>query len=370
MRASRYRLRRRCSCARHSRPRATSCSTSIRRRCGTGRPASTGRSARRKKATSSASMTRRRAATSHTSPTTTRWAVAGCRRIGQRRLQPGRLRPHPRHRPQRPRAAAPLLRPTALRPRATARRAAVRRARRRAPRATQQRRHWHPAGPLPPLATDARRTYHPRALTPRLPRRTRTAHPAAPRPPSPLPRRPRAERGTARPRHHPRPRPGPRRHVQTRDECGRRRLRRSARLAHAVPNAPGVRHAGAPPGRCTLPMGATPRPASTDLPAQVQAQLPQTRYTSAKAAYDLRKLRSKGFASKLPGSRRCLVAAAGIRGIGALLILREQVVRPVLAGALHAEPSCEPTQLSVADRHYHALRQEMQALFQVIGIAA
>lgn len=121
----------------------------------------------------------------------------------------------------------------------------------------------------------------------------------------------------------------------------------------------------------TLPLALRPAGFTTsDLVEQVQAQLPAMRYTSTQAAYDLRKLRAKDFVSKLPGSRRYLASAPGIRGVAALLVLREHVLRPLLAGSARTQSTRAPTHLCVADRHYRALRQEMQGLFRLTGIAA
>jgi len=58
--------------------------------------------------------------------------------------------------------------------------------------------------------------------------------------------------------------------------------------------------------------------------------LPQ--YDARRAAYDLKKLRAKNVLTKLGHSRRDSIPSQAIRIIGALVILREKVVRPILAG--------------------------------------
>ena len=49
-------------------------------------------------------------------------------------------------------------------------------------------------------------------------------------------------------------------------------------------------------------------------------------------AYDLRKCRGKNLVQLIPKSRRYRVRPSGIRTLAALLILREKVLKPVLAG--------------------------------------
>src|SRR6267154_5847490 len=57
-----------------------------------------------------------------------------------------------------------------------------------------------------------------------------------------------------------------------------------------------------------------------------------SRYDARRAAYDLRKLRGKGLINKIPESRRYTIPPQSIRTIAALVILREKVLRPILAG--------------------------------------
>jgi hypothetical protein len=55
-------------------------------------------------------------------------------------------------------------------------------------------------------------------------------------------------------------------------------------------------------------------------------------YGARRAAYDLKKLRAKNLLTRLGNSRRYSVPSDAIRIIGALVILREKVLRPILAG--------------------------------------
>jgi hypothetical protein len=70
------------------------------------------------------------------------------------------------------------------------------------------------------------------------------------------------------------------------------------------------------------------------LAARVRTQQGPTmaKYNARKAAYDLRKLRRKALVQRITKTRRYRVRRPGIRTLAALLILREKVLKPVLAG--------------------------------------
>ena len=93
-------------------------------------------------------------------------------------------------------------------------------------------------------------------------------------------------------------------------------------------------------------------------------------YTLRKAAYDLKKLRAKGLIAKVGGSRRYTVQPHSLRAIAALLILREQVIIPILAGVRSPRIGRRPKTWTVVDRHYERLRIHMQPLFEELGLAA
>jgi len=82
-----------------------------------------------------------------------------------------------------------------------------------------------------------------------------------------------------------------------------------------------------------LALAATPQGfRCADLAAQVQAST-SSPYTPRQAAYDLKKLRGKNLVRKLDHSRRYEPVPEGLQNMAALLILREKVLKPVLAGA-------------------------------------
>ena len=67
-------------------------------------------------------------------------------------------------------------------------------------------------------------------------------------------------------------------------------------------------------------------------------------------------------------SSRAMVAR--IRTLAALLILREQVIKPVLAGVCRPKRGRPPKNVHPLDVHYQKLQREMLATFQTLKIAA
>ena len=57
----------------------------------------------------------------------------------------------------------------------------------------------------------------------------------------------------------------------------------------------------------------------------------ESAYGPRRAAYDLQKLRGKGMVRKIATSRRYEPERDGLRAMTALVILREKVIRPLLA---------------------------------------
>jgi hypothetical protein len=96
----------------------------------------------------------------------------------------------------------------------------------------------------------------------------------------------------------------------------------------------------------------------------------QPNYDTRRAAYDLKKLRGKDLVATITGSRRYRVPLEGIRAIGALVILRDKVLRPILASVGSPNTTRKPKNSSLIDEHYEAARQAMLTLFQDLRIAA
>jgi len=91
-------------------------------------------------------------------------------------------------------------------------------------------------------------------------------------------------------------------------------------------------------------------------------------YSDRQAAYDLAKLRGKQLVQRKERSRRYFSDLNGIRTMSAYLILREHVIKPLLAGVTRPRGR-PPKVVSPLDQHYINLRQELNQTFQTIGIA-
>ena len=92
------------------------------------------------------------------------------------------------------------------------------------------------------------------------------------------------------------------------------------------------------------------------------------RYSARQAAYDLAKLRGKKLVRRQKQSRRYVSDPSGVRTMCAYLLLREKVIKPLLAGVV-APTSPSPRVLSPLDQHYLNLRQELNRTFDTIGLA-
>jgi hypothetical protein len=93
-------------------------------------------------------------------------------------------------------------------------------------------------------------------------------------------------------------------------------------------------------------------------------------YNPRRAADDLRKLRGKELVSKVPDSRRYFIPQQAVRTIAALVILREKILRPILAGVGKPKMGRKPKNWSSIDEHYEAVRQDMFTLMEDLRIAA
>jgi len=109
----------------------------------------------------------------------------------------------------------------------------------------------------------------------------------------------------------------------------------------------------------------------SDLAAKVRdiLNLSQEQYQSRHAAYDLKKFRAKQWVRKIGKSRRYEASSDGLQTMSALLILREKVIKPVLAGAAKPKRGPKPKPQSPLDVLYQAIQLAMSNLFQTLGIA-
>ncbi len=96
----------------------------------------------------------------------------------------------------------------------------------------------------------------------------------------------------------------------------------------------------------------------------------ETEYGPRQAANDIKKLRAKGMRTKIGKSRRYQIAPEGLRSLTALLVLREKIIRPLLAASAQPPPPAQPLNPTPTDHHYENLRAGMRDLFQELGLAA
>lgn len=93
------------------------------------------------------------------------------------------------------------------------------------------------------------------------------------------------------------------------------------------------------------------------------------KYSARRAAYDLAKLRGKKLVRRREKSRRYLSDPSGVRTMCGYLVLREKVIKPLLAGV--SRPLGRPPKVVPAlDQHYLNLRDELHRTFTTLGLAA
>jgi hypothetical protein len=97
---------------------------------------------------------------------------------------------------------------------------------------------------------------------------------------------------------------------------------------------------------------------------------PGVPYTPRQAAYDLAKLRGKTLVERVGATRRYQAPIPGVQTLAALLILREKVIKPVLAGAATPKPGPRPERTHPLDVHYDNLQRELRRTFETLGLAA
>lgn len=110
---------------------------------------------------------------------------------------------------------------------------------------------------------------------------------------------------------------------------------------------------------------------ATGFAAKVEAMTGQREedYTIRQAAYDLRKLlRAKDLIVKPGASRRYHVPPEAARTMAALVVLRDQVIGPILAGVRSPRQGRKPAHWTRIDRDYETLRIHMQTLFHDLAI--
>jgi hypothetical protein len=111
---------------------------------------------------------------------------------------------------------------------------------------------------------------------------------------------------------------------------------------------------------------------ASDLAEKVRAisGQPASEYGARRAAYDIKKLRGKDMVQKIGASRRYQPLLEGMRALTALVVLREKVIRPLLAASTRPHIHSKLSNPTPIDQHYETLRVGMHGLFIELGVAA
>ena len=92
-------------------------------------------------------------------------------------------------------------------------------------------------------------------------------------------------------------------------------------------------------------------------------------YSARNAAYDVAKLVGKKLLRRIDRSRRYAVDPPAIRTLCAYLLLREKIIKPLLAGII-CPRGRRPRHRTALDEHYIALRRQLRQTLQIIGLTA
>ena len=95
-----------------------------------------------------------------------------------------------------------------------------------------------------------------------------------------------------------------------------------------------------------------------------------TQYHARQAAYDLKKFRGKDFVRKIGQSRRYEPTSSGLQAMTGLFVLRDKVIKPLLAASCQPKRGAGPAHPTPIDQHYEAVRVAMKGLFAELGISA
>jgi len=93
-------------------------------------------------------------------------------------------------------------------------------------------------------------------------------------------------------------------------------------------------------------------------------------YQARQTAYDLKKLRGKDMVQRIGKTRRYEPTSAGLKALAALLVLRDKVIKPLLAASTETRPTHGSQNPTALDNHYETIRAAMQGIFRELGLAA
>ena len=111
---------------------------------------------------------------------------------------------------------------------------------------------------------------------------------------------------------------------------------------------------------------------ASDLAARVRLFPEQAAppYGPRHAAYDLKKLRGKQIVQRVARTRRYQTLPAGLRAMAALVVLRNKVIKPLLAAAQPLRPTRGAHNPKPIDAHYRTIQIAMTGVFREFGLAA
>ena len=93
-------------------------------------------------------------------------------------------------------------------------------------------------------------------------------------------------------------------------------------------------------------------------------------YNVRQAGYDLKKFRGKQFVCRIGKTRKYETTPDGLKAMAAMLVLRDKIIKPLLAAATQKKRSRRAQNPTAIDRHYEVIRTEMKGLFKELGLAA
>ena len=96
----------------------------------------------------------------------------------------------------------------------------------------------------------------------------------------------------------------------------------------------------------------------------------EANYHARQAAYDLKKLRGKEMVRRVGNTQKYEPTSTGLKAMTALLVLRDKVIKPLLAASTETYPVHGAQNPGNLDRHYETIRVGMQGVFRELGFAA
>ena len=111
---------------------------------------------------------------------------------------------------------------------------------------------------------------------------------------------------------------------------------------------------------------------ASELARQVRAlgKESEVEYGPRRAAYDLKKLRGKKIVRRIGQTHRYESMPKGLKAMAALVVLRNQAIKPLLAAAQELRPPRGAQNFRALDTHYDTIRVAMRGVFQELGLAA